>query len=217
MFKLVGTQAVIAVSTFRPVSQCDARYLENQVRAIRSWNVFEGIILFGSYESCFASPKTRFIPWEDFPRLSELVKLCVAHPGWSCILNSDIVIGPNFPKTEWLLQRRGARCASSWRWQYEDGNYDAARVVDNGLDFFAASNATWRMVLPLVPPELRLGCQRWDTWLLATFNGLARAGLYGVTRQRIVFHPKHEGRRYGPHEIPECWAMGIPHWERELV
>lgn len=197
-----GTFDVIAVSSIRPFS-ASAEHKRNQIEAWRTWQAaFTSIVYFSKPEPEIQNLKTAFCIWEPFPRLMDLAKFLASQTDWGCIINADIRVGRRFPLIiERLKKKRGALAASSWRYEIEptDPNWESnGRVVDHGLDFFCATPRVWGMVYEAADPRLRLGAQFWDTWTLSFFNTVASSGFYGLTQHRLIFHPKHGDRKYGP-------------------
>jgi hypothetical protein len=134
-----------------------------------------------------------------------MVDLCASIPGWSVILNADIVVGRELPEIVRRMAMRRGTCAISSRWEFESDPIQS-KVVDRGLDFFVAHQSAWIEVGKIFPPELRIGHSLWDTIMLACFNIVDRNGLFDLTHHRVVFHPKH-GNRYQPHRIPDSsWS-----------
>lgn len=190
---------MIFVSSCRPLVKCDAAYAKNQIDAWKSWQrVAQAVTYFNHPQPELASPITRFIPSEPFPRLIDLVELCADQDDWCAILNADIIITPRFLTVEAALKGRKAWCASSWRHEFDPARgIEPRERVDNGLDFFAARPEFWAKVYNDVPTTLRIGAQRWDTWMLSYFSVYGLSGFWDITPSRCVAHPKHGGREYG--------------------
>jgi hypothetical protein len=115
-------------------------------------------------------------------------------PGWCAIVNSDIVI-KNMPIIEVQLSNNRAFAAMSKRYEFEGENFKSAKVVDLGLDFFAAQPAVWREALRIIPAQYRIGHCLWDTWMLGFLCENYFKGLWDITSCRAVFHPRHGDRR----------------------
>lgn len=165
----------------------------NQWRANNSWTRnFDRITYFGNNEEGLNGT---FVPSDQFPRIRDLVGYCATVPGWSAIVNADIVIGDDFRKVEGHLLLKKAQCSMSRRFQFEGEDLAKAALVDMGLDFFAATQETWQMILPQVPENLRIGHCLWDTWMLNFMATNYLGGFYDITECRVVFHPKHEDRK----------------------
>jgi hypothetical protein len=190
---------MIAVSSCRPMGQ-SAEYDANQKRAWESWQrVFVAVAYFNDPQPELSSDITRFVPSEPYPLVIDLVQFCAEQSDWCAILNADIVLTDRLRPIEQKLKARKASCASSWRHEFDPARGIEPRSrVDNGLDFFAASPEFWAQVYHDVPETLRLGAQRWDSWMLAYFGQKGVAGFYDLTPSRCVCHPKHDGRAYGP-------------------
>jgi len=185
-----------AIATFRPLA-ANAEVARNQLRAIQSWQKpFNEIILFGEPEPELASPITRFVPTEDFPVMRKLLLAASLCYGTACIINADIVVAPNLAVVVANAFSRGARAATSWRYQYEPGkSLDFARVVDNGVDFFAASPDLWAVALSKMPSAYRAGHPMWDSWLLGFFNVTCKSQFADLSAARCIFHPRHGHRK----------------------
>ncbi len=205
---------MIAVSSFRPWTDPDGEYAVNQTAAFKSWKQhFETIVYLNDPQLELVSEKTVFMNSEPFPRIVDLAEVCVHHSGWSAIINADIVIGPNFPLAYSKLKSKKGCAAASWRYEFDPAfGITDARVVDNGLDFFAATQEIWQLVYLKCPEELRLGSQCWDTWMLSFFATFAMHGFFDITPSRVVHHPKHGSRCYGPPVDPSTiriWSVPI--------
>jgi hypothetical protein len=206
---------VIAVSSCRPFTDPNSEYGRNQIAAHKSWeNAFDLIVYFNEPVEHLDGPTTLFLPHENFPRIVELAEFCSTQSDWCALLNADIVVGDRFRLVERKLKRsRNASAAVSWRYEFDPQlGMESARVVDNGLDFFAATPAVWRQASLLLHPRVRLGAQSWDTQALSFFSTYAIAGFYDLTPARVIFHPKHGGRSYGPCVPPDqirVWAAPV--------
>lgn len=204
---------MIAVSSIRPF-EGNPEYARNQWLAWESWqSAFASIVYFSSPEPALRSPKTLFVDWEPFPRIIDLAEFLASQSDWGCIINADIVVAKSFRLIEKRLKIKQGSAAASWRYEFDPARgLDSARRVenDNGLDFFAAVPEVWRKVYENVDPDLRLGAQFWDTWTLSFFNLVAAHGFYDLTPHKLIFHPKHEGRKYGPGM--DHRKVSILHW-----
>lgn len=136
---------------------------------------------------------------------------------WGCIINSDIVITPDgFSRAMDSLRRRKAKAASSWRWEYDSKKgLWPNKVVDPGMDWFACTPDVWRHIARIAPDNIRLGCQRWDSWMLGALNVICPRQFYAVTNYRFLFHPKHGDRKYGG-DIGHLQEIGTPAWPLEI-
>lgn len=200
---------MIFVSTCRPMGD-DPEYDRNQLVAKASWEaVASAIVYFNEPQPRLASPITRFIPWEPYPRLIDVVDLCADQDDWACIINSDIVVMPVFKRLEAKLKGKKAVAASSWRWTFDPAvGVEPCAHNDNGLDFFAAVPGAWNLLFEAMqkspqgeidsPRHLRLGAPSWDSWCLGAFFHLfSHMGFYNLTGSRCIRHPKHGGRKHG--------------------
>lgn len=163
----------------------------NQLRAKESWEQAFSLIVYFSprVEPPLKSPKTVWIESEDFPPIKRLVEEAAQAGEWACLVNSDIVIDKRLLIVEQELIARSAHCAMSRRWQMP-GN----KIVDLGLDWFAAQPWIWRQMAKVTPPNFRIGHILWDTWVLAALMHFAPKHTYDCTGSRFVFHPQHEDR-----------------------
>ena len=171
------------------LDDCPPEIFDNQRVAIATWEQnFEDFQIFWGAEA---------------PSIHDLCEYCSQQPGWSCIINGDIVIGPNWPAVEQALNRARAVCAISKRYELgPERNQATARVVDNGLDFFAARPEIWAMAAMEVPPHFKLGKIFWDTWMLGFFMHASRGECADLTDCRVIFHPKHGNRGQQQIEVP---------------
>jgi hypothetical protein len=189
---------VIAVSSHRPFKDCTPPILRNQQRAFDSWErAFERVVLFGPKERL--GSKFLFVPTDPFPRIVRLVDCCSKIPGWSAIVNADIVIGHQVSQIIRLVHQSGGSCAVSWRWEFTEDTR-SSKVVDLGMDFFCAHQSVWKEVGKIYPSEYRIGHSSWDAIMLGAFNVVDQKGLFDLTHHKLVFHPKHEDR-IRPHHI----------------
>ena len=209
---------MIAVSSFRPFADASSEYGRNQIRAFESWKkAFHTIVYFNDPQPELDSDKTVFIPSEPFPKIYELARFCSGQSDWCAIINADIVVGPRFPVLERKLKNSPrAMSASSWRYEFDPAEgIETGKVVDCGLDFFCATPGVWDQASNLLHPGLRLGCQSWDTQMLSFLSTFTVAGFYDLTPGRVIFHPRHGGRLYGPCVDPRdirIWGTPImPH------
>jgi len=147
-----------------------------------------------------------------------MAEICAAQPGWSAIVNADIYLGDKFPIVEQKLKNKNATCAASWRWEFDParGVESAAseRIPhDNGVDFFAAVQSTWRKIADIADERLRHGSAFFDTWLLSFFATFESTGYWDISPARVIFHPKHEGRKWGPgpqdHNLIKIWQWPV--------
>jgi len=201
---------MIFVSTARPMGN-DPEYDRNQLAAKASWEqVADAIVYLNHPQKALASPITRFLPWEPFPYLIDAVNLCADQPEWSCIINADIVVTPNFKRIEQKLKAKKAIAASSWRWTFDPAQgIEPCAHDDNGIDFFAGSPGAWELLYQAMlkpsprgdedsPRHLKLGAPSWDSWCLGAFSFLfSNLGFYDLTNTKIIRHPRHGGRKHG--------------------
>lgn len=189
-----------AVSSFKPLDE-SIEVAKNQIEANRSWNqVFDSIVYFNEYEPRMSSGITTFTHDKDFPAIRDMAEFCGGIPGWSCIINADIVVTDAINLAEQQLNLRNAFGASSRRLNFDPASGIQSGVVnDYGLDIFIARPGIWREVARVVPEEFRLGHCLWDTWMTGF---LTVAGeYYDITQLKCIYHPNHAYRR-GKYTIP---------------
>lgn len=182
---------MVAISSFKPFAKSPL-ITANQMAAYGSWLcAFDQIYYVGpEAESLLAGPQTHFVMGEEFPPIASLVAECARHEGWSCIINADIISTYRMRFVERALNIQRAESAISLRWQLP-GN----AILDQGLDWFAATQELWKKILPRVPKWFRIGHCLWDTWMLAAFKGIGDfSKCYDVTASKVIFHPQHEER-----------------------
>lgn len=184
-------EGMIAISSIKPFAKSQA-IADNQMAAYGSWlSAFDEICYVGpEAEPLLHGPKTHFIIGEEFPTIAALVAECARHEGWSCIINADILSTFRMRFVERALILQKAESAISLRWQLPQN-----AVVDQGLDWFAATQELWQKILPRVPKWFRISHVLWDTWCLSAFMGIGDPNkCYDVTASKVVFHPQHEER-----------------------
>lgn len=180
-----------AISSIKPFSKSPL-IAANQLAAHDTWkSAFDAVYYVGpEAEPQLADPHTHFVKGEDFPTIASLVAECTRHEGWSCILNGDILTSFRMRFVEHALRLQNAQSAISLRWQLPQN-----AVVDQGLDWFAATQELWQKILPRVPKWFRISHCLWDTWILASFHAIGDfSRCYDVTASKVVFHPQHEER-----------------------
>lgn len=185
-----------AVSSLKPASNCPEEIAENQRRAKASWDrVFETVTYLGGT-----------------PTIKSMAQRCADIPGWSCIVNADIVVAEHLLTIEQQLKDRDALCAMSQRYEVVDGDFYNARIVDLGLDFFAATQAAWGSVVMEMPEVFVIGKGLWDYWLNNYLCEVFSHAYYDLTPSRVIFHPKHGSRgNQSLHMAPDrymernCW------------
>ena len=186
---------MIAVSSFRPLSECSPTILKNQLRAAESWkSAFEKIIYLNSPCSTMGGSGVSFVESEPFPRIQAMAAICAEQDNWCAIVNADIVVDCKLRQIERKLHEAGAVAAVSRRYTFENERYDLAQVDDFGLDFFAAIPGVWGQIAKGFPPTFRMGHIFWDTLCLGAFGYLCERRTWDITPCRAIFHPKHEDR-----------------------
>lgn len=189
---------MIAFSSFRPLDTND-EYRSNQLSANESWGkAFQHIIYFNERDERMENGIVSWIDRGNWPLIFELVEMAAEMKDWSCIINSDIFVSPDFERVETKLREKGAKAAVSYRYEYNPTNpLIEKRVVDNGLDIFCATPDVWKHVLKEIPREFRIGHPRWDTWMIGFLNTHYFENFFDFTASRTIYHPKHEGRKFG--------------------
>ena len=192
---------ICAVSSFRPLSD-SAEIATNTVRAKESWeDAFDQIIYFGKAEPELESAKTTFIESEQFPTIKTMMAAAALADGWTCLINSDIVVSYFLGPVVEECQRKKIEAITSMRYEFEPGDsLDRARVVDSGYDFFMSSPAMWAGAAKQIPDGYRIGHNRWDNFCLGYFRVVCKKRFVDVTSRKLIFHP-HHGDRFQPHHI----------------
>jgi hypothetical protein len=210
---------MIAISTFRALDE-NAEYRENQLRAnLGWWKVFSQIAYFGKSDTRLCNGRVCFVTnFDDPPKARDMMAVAATDPGWSCIINADIVVDPRFAALEAALDAKGAVCAFSLRYQFKHGQAPSyARVEDMGLDIFCAKQEVWANAAKHVPPSFRIGKIMWDTWTLQFFARNYGDRCYDFTASRLIFHPQHGGRKNQNMDRPDdpmlkgefVWPSGV--------
>lgn len=207
---------MIAITSHRKLEGGETEF--NQVAAGASFNkAFDHVIYMGGFEPKLSTPTTTFTPCDDWPSIRSMCEILASFNDWGCLVNSDIVVSPEFTRVEQQLRAKNAHCAVSHRWEFEVTNpVKPKKVVDNGLDIFCAVPEVWAHAAREIPADFRIGHQRWDTWMIGFMNSNYAASFYDFTKSKVIFHPRHEGRKFG-HAItghipfaPETFGMPIP-------
>jgi len=185
-----------AVSSFRAFAK-SATYRENTLRAKASWEgVFERIAYFGSPEPELRSDRTTFVPYEGWPFIWELAAYAAQLPGYTAIINSDIVVTPVLLDVVRVMEAAGVAAATSRR-------YDLATGIlfdnDKGRDIFILRRRWWSKVAAAVPKSCRIGHNQWDSWMIGFLRYEAKTRFADFTMAKCIFHPAHEGRDM-PHD-----------------
>lgn len=140
-------------------------------------------------------PKVRFVASEQFPKIIRMAEFAASLPGWTAILNADIVIKGNMKGITQRIVQAGAKCAVSQRYEFASPDPQEGKVVDLGLDFFLANQDTWRRISEEYPEHYRFGHSSWDALMLGAFNCIGRHDCHNITAHRFCFHPRHGERR----------------------
>lgn len=206
---------MILVSSIRQFSNDPtSEYQRNQLAAKKSWEkVATRIVYFSAREPALDSAKTVWIPSEEYPRILDLVEFATQQTEWCALINSDIILGANLPLVEAKLKARKAKCASSWRW-----NFDPAIGIQSGVhndwggDFFAAVPEVWQRCYEMIDERLCVGSTFWDCWMLSFFCTFYVSDFWNITNSRVVFHPNHGARIHGPRFVHD--TVQIYGWPR---
>ena len=212
------------LSSYRPFTGCPDAIWENQTVANRSWlnavaaektpkNQFSSDVAFenpvGTQERIFyfnerdqrmSSAKTVFLPFKSKPPVKTMAQFAAGLGGWSALVNADIILTLNFRRVERELNNKLAACAVSRRFTVIRttgpiiADYSAARVTDNGVDFFAATPKVWERVAADMPPKFLFGKKYFDAWLVNYFMLNFGNFCYDFTDSKICLHPLHEDR-----------------------
>ena len=188
---------MMAITSHRPFKDCPEEIIRHQIAARKSWEgAFEKIIYVGNVEPDLIGENVSFIPFDGKPEIWRLCQLCADWSGWSCIINADVILGPHWRFVEPELTRYRLQCAVSRRYELPlDGSLENARLVDLGMDWFAARPEIWGAAFASVPKDFCLGRILWDTWMLSFFMQESRGNCADVTLGRVIFHPKHGNRK----------------------
>lgn len=194
------------VSSFRPLAE-DEEWKRNQLLAKRSWEMAaQKIVFFGPYEPELASPRTKFVESEQFPKIKTLCDAASKLPGFTAILNADIVVDLEIRSLVNRMSIKGQVSASSRRWHFDPNTCDwgsADLGDDRGRDVFITRWDIWRDLARKLPDELRIGHGLWDAALVNYFRDRYGAKFVDFTSRKLIFHPRHEGRRR-PHQPLEA-------------
>jgi len=207
---------LVAISSFRPLD-ASAEVAANQLRAKRSWDqVFHRIYLFGDHDERLASPNTVFVPCEQWPSIALMALTASWQDEPTAILNADIVVSPSLRDLVNVGWKQQALALTSKRAEFDPAteDYDHAKVVDMGVDFFCAFPVVWQQVYKAIPAGFRQGHGLWDSWMLGFLNHRCVRRFFDITALRPIFHPKH-GDRLMPCQIqvpPDCFyeQIGFP-------
>lgn len=187
----VEAHSVIAITSHRPLDQCTKEIRENQLRAHRNWlTAFERMIYVGEYSSELHSILSEFVPAEDRPSIQSLCAIAAQMGTWTALINADIQVPPKIKEVERRMDAQGIKCAVSQRYDLESGF-----VIDQGLDFFCAVPSVWEAAAKKIPSEFRIGYGSWDNFMLGFFVCEYGRKCADISRERCVFHPRHNDRK----------------------
>lgn len=196
---------MIAIGSHKPFSESE-EYAATQAMAATSWHEhFSAIYYFGNYEQGLNHDKVLFAKSSGYPTIKEMAEFashCACE--YVAMINADIVIGPRIGEVEKKLNELSLPAAVSYRHEFDPADpkwMDSAerKLNDRGMDIFVAKPEIWRMVAKRIPEYLRIGHNRWDSWVCGFFCEHLGYGFRHFTDYRCVFHPKHGGRCVVPH------------------
>lgn len=220
------------LSSYKVFDACPPKIWENQIVANRSWlnsvasektpkNQFssdaafenpvgtqERIFYFNERDQRMSSAKTIFLPHKTKPTVKSMAGFAAGLGGWTALINADIILTLNFSRVEKELLNKLAACAVSKRFTVIRttgpiiADYSAARVTDNGVDFFAATPAVWQKVADDIPPEFLFGKKGFDTYLVNHFMLNFGNFCYDLTDSKICLHPLHNDRSDQNWDVP---------------
>jgi hypothetical protein len=193
---------MIAISSHRDMDD-NPEVAANQERAIRSWcEVFEEIYLIGKPDPRLDHPEVTYIEGLDFPAMSLLFLIASKTDQISAILNADIVVSPHLKGVITSAFGKGAFALTSRRYEFDPAkpNYEMAKVVDLGADFFCAWPWVWHRAWKAVPTAYRMGNPTWDNWLLGFLGLNFKRTFADIGPARAIFHPRHTERKRIPLE-----------------
>lgn len=181
---------MIAISSRKPFGQ-SAEYDLNQARAELTW--------LGKFTNI------HYLGGETYPTIKEMATFASQQKmEFVCILNADIVLGPEILTVEAKMVDMALPAATSYRYEFDPADYpDLSKAErhkeDRGMDIFIASPPIWGLVAKRIPSYLRIGNNRWDSWVCGFFCANLGFGFRQFTEQRCVFHPKHGDRKVSEH------------------
>lgn len=187
---------MISISSFKPFEKCAPEIIANQISANISWrNSFDKIFYFNRSENQLSGI---FLIQEGRPAIKSMALFASKLSGWSCIVNADIQVSEKIKQAEIKLNEKNAKCAISRRFQIPEN-----KIMDGGLDFFAATPKVWGAVSKAIDEKFCLGRIVWDTWMLNFFVTEFNDSCYDITATRCIFHPKHGDRQDQNFDYPK--------------
>lgn len=184
---------MIAVSSFRRLSD-NEEVARNQMAAKASWEtVFDGIIYLGDFEPLLASKKTEFLPTEDFPLMSTVLMTAAMCEDFVCVLNADIVVAPHLEQVIREVYGLGGRAVVSKRWNFSPTR--SPQITDQGIDFFGTEPQFWAQAATRIPRHYRIGANCWDTWVMSYLNYALPRQFFDISSRAAIFHPEHVERK----------------------
>lgn len=207
---------MISLSSLKPIGT-NSEYDNNQFNSWQSWQTaFSQIVYFNEPQPILQSANTLYINSEAYPPLWQFAELAAYQSDWCAITNGDIIIGENWPRALNSMRVKKTRCFTSWRYEFNPAiGLNPARVVDAGIDIFGAHPEVWRKIVQVIPENIRLGCQKWDWWMLGAFAEFGDKWFHGITNYRCVFHPKHGNRQYGG-DVGDVALLNHGRWPDEI-
>lgn len=200
---------MIFITSHKPFSE-SKEYALNQGRAAVTWSdlsCVERIYYFGHYEEELnQGDKALFArKFDHWPRIKDMVAMASQLvTEYVALINADIVLTVGFNDVVKRMSDLSLPAATSYRYEFDPAKWpdttDAVRhKEDRGMDIFIAKPRIWKEVFHEIPDYLRVGHNRWDSWMCGWFCDHLGYGFRQFTDMRCVFHPKHGGRGTPPH------------------
>lgn len=143
---------------------------------------------------------TSFLEGREWPTIKHIAHLASEINGgrYVAVINSDIVVTEPILEVEKKLKELTIPCATSYRYEFDPTAPDLSGAVryktDRGMDIFVALPHVWKMVADRIPDDLRIGHNRWDSWMCGFFCHNFGFGFRQFTDYKCIFHPRHDGR-----------------------
>lgn len=206
---------MIALSSFRPFSQCAEARQDHYSAAHHSWEqVFYSIQYFNNLEPSLSGNQTLFLGGSDErPKVSLLAEHASLQKTWVSIINADIIVHAKLAHVPNQLRKLRGVCAISRRFDA----YFPDQPLDWGLDFFLATPEVWKAVSFQIPPVFTLGRIRFDTWLCSFFSHRYPDQCYDLTPSKLIFHPKHEERNDQHLDDPDDFYLKNPAYPKKRL
>ena len=201
----------LIISNCRPFAQSE-KYMGCQLFAIESWlQVSHQVVLCNDPAEASVAWVTYRTSARQPPAIDWLVETALREVQGDAapiaIVNADIILDPVLDRlADAVFQHKPSRlwAVMTKRLTYRPDEGPAAAFVDpldNGLDFFCASRATWEKMLPEIPPVLTLGRTKWDSWVNSWFHARISADYYDITDWHALRHPVHEASPLADYDL----------------